>query len=90
MGGDPDLVTSLYTAAGFSKHSAGDWTKSSAISPGSDPPCAAVDPSQAFPMGVDPSTWDTHAYGKHVRMDSVKLLEKLCPISTLSEKHSLM
>ena len=54
VGGDPDLVTSLFTAAGFSKNSAGDWTKPSAISPGSVPPCAVVDPSQAFPMGINP------------------------------------
>ena len=79
VGGDPDLVTSLFTAAGFSKNSARDWTKSWAISPGSVPSRAAVGPSQAFPMGHDPSTWDTHAYGKHVRMDSMKVLEEPCP-----------
>ena len=79
VGGDPDLVTSLFTAAGFSKNSAGDWTKSSAVSPGSVLPRAVVDHSQAFPMDTDPSTGDTHAYGKNVRMDSFKVLEQLCP-----------
>jgi hypothetical protein len=79
VGGDPDLVTSLFTAAGFSKNSAGDWTKSSAISPGSALPRAVVDHFQAFPMDPDPSTGDTHAYRQNVRMDSVKVLEELCP-----------
>ena len=46
VGGDPDLVTSLFTAAGFSKNSAGDWTKLSAVSPGSVLPRAVVDHSQ--------------------------------------------
>ena len=79
VGGVPDLVTSLFTAVGFSKNSAGDWTKSSAVSPGSVSPRATVGPCQAFPMGHDPSTGGTHAYGKHVRRDSVKVLEELCP-----------
>ena len=30
-------------------------------------------------MDTDPSTGDTHAYGKNVRMDSFKVLEQLCP-----------
>jgi hypothetical protein len=30
-------------------------------------------------MDTDPSTGDTHAYGKNVRMDSIKVLEELCP-----------
>ena len=79
VGDVPDLVTILFTAAGLSKNAASNWSKSPAISPGSVPPHGTVDNSKAFAMGQDPSTGDNLAYRKHTRMDSLKVLEELCP-----------
>jgi hypothetical protein len=96
VGGDPDLVTSLFTAAGFSKNSTGDWTKSSAVSPGSVLPRAVVDHSQAFPMDTDPSTGDTHAYGKMSEWIRLRCWRNFAHlvyqriVSTLSEKRYRM